>query len=90
MKLGKRVRVPAVLPIGEGRWERGLMEGGECLSGFKGKGRVMGRNGTGSGWEQKGEERVRRCDRAGESTGVLEDGQFIHSFSSFTNSLIIN
>lgn len=33
LKLGKTVRVPAVLPFGKGRWERwewGLMEGGDC------------------------------------------------------------
>lgn len=39
----------------------------------------MGRNGTGRkllGTE--GRKSVRRCEGAGESTGVLEDGQFIH------------
>lgn len=57
------------------------MEGGDCPVGFEGKGRVMGRNGPGSCWEQKGEGSFRRCGGAGESMGVLEDGQFVHSFS---------
>lgn len=56
------------------------MERGGCPLGFKGKGRVMGRNGPGSCWEQK-ERSVRKWGGAGESMVVLEDGQFVHSFS---------
>lgn len=43
-----------------------------------GKGRVVGRDGGGTCWEQKGEGRVREWGGAGGSAGVLEGGQFTH------------
>lgn len=70
------------IPIREERREWGFMEGGDCPVGFKGKkGWVMGRDGSGGCWEQKGQGKLRACSRAEESSGVLEGGQLIHSLS---------